>query len=718
MSTPSATFSESWYRVAGQRLALRPSVQVHRQEFRGERWIVLQNPLSNQFFRLRPAAYEFVARLRPEKTVEEVWKECLDRFPDEAPGQEAVIQLLAQLYQASLLQYTIAADAEELFKRYERTQQREMRARLLNIMFMRFRLLDPDRFLVRTLPVLGKLVGFAGLILWVVVVGWALKVVADNFTQVRNQAQGVLDPSNLLPLYFGLVVIKTLHEFGHALFCRKFGGEVHTLGLMLVIFTPMPYMDATSAWGFRERWKRVLVGAAGMIVELFVAAIATFVWANTGTGWVHGVAYNMMFVASVSTLIFNLNPLLRFDGYYILSDLVGIPNLNQRATRQLRFLCERHLFGLRRVESPAATKKEAGWLTVFGITSGIYRVFVFGGILLTVADRFLLIGLVMAAVCAVAWVAVPVIGLVKYLATSPALDRQRSRAVAVSCAIAAALLVLLEFVPFPSHFRAPGILRSREWTEVHNLTSGSVRALLVQPGSTVTNGQPLIELTSPDLEFEMQGAAAQYEEIQARLRQAMQDAVPNLKPLTSYAESVEKRLERLRNDARNLTVRATQGGIWVAPGVENFPGRWLGRGTALGTIIDPSGFQFQAVVRQEDGDRLFTRAYKTGEVRVYGQASSVIRVANIRVIPGEKRQLPSAALGWGGGGPVEITSDDPEGRKTKEPFFEVRADVLPGAVAAQLHGRSGKVRFDLEPEPVLPRLVRSLRQLLQTRYKI
>jgi putative peptide zinc metalloprotease protein len=174
-----------------------------------------------------------------------VWQECLDRFPDEAPGQEAVIQLLAQLYFANLLQYNLAADSAQLFERYQKRRQREIRARFLNLMFMRFPLLDPDAFLVRTLPVVGKFLSAFGALIWLALVGLALKVVADNFNILRDQSQSVLDPNNLVLLYAGLVLIKTLHEFGHAYFCRKFGGEVHTMGIMLMIFTPIPYMDAT-----------------------------------------------------------------------------------------------------------------------------------------------------------------------------------------------------------------------------------------------------------------------------------------------------------------------------------------------------------------------------------------------------------------------------------------------------------------------------------------
>ena len=393
------TFSESWYRVANQKICLRPGVKVRRQTFRGERWIVLENPFSNEFFRLRPAAYEFVARLQPERTVQEVWQQCVDRFPDQAPGQESVIQLLSQLYFANLLQYDLAADSAQLFERFKKRQQRELGFNLLNIMFMRFPLLDPDRFLVRAMPLAKKLISPFGAILWLLVVGAGLKVAVDHFDGLRVQSEGILAPNNLFLLYVGLVIVKAIHEFGHAFFCRRYGGEVHVMGVMLMIFTPMPYVDATSSWGFRSRWQRSLVGAAGMMTELFVAAIAVFVWANTAPGILHSLAYNMMFVASVSTLIFNANPLLRYDGYYILSDLLEIPNLNQRAIQQLRHLAEYYLFGVKSSKSPANNPREAWWYTFYGIASGIYRVVVLTGMMFRVSYRFLIIGIVMVGAC-------------------------------------------------------------------------------------------------------------------------------------------------------------------------------------------------------------------------------------------------------------------------------------------------------------------------------
>ena len=719
MADTPRTFSESWYRVANQKICLRPVVKARRQNFRGERWIVLENPFSNQYFRLRPAAYEFVVRLQPDRTVEEVWKQCLERFPDAAPSQESVIQLLAQLYFANLLQYDLAADSAQLFERYKKRRQREISFRFLNIMFMRFPLFDPDRFLVRTLPWVGKLISPFGAVLWLVVVALGLQFVLENFGVLRVQGEGILAANNLFLLYLGTVAVKALHEFGHAYFCRRFGGEVHVMGVMLMIFTPMPYVDATSSWSFRERWKRVLVGAAGMIVEIFFAAIAAFVWSRTGPGVVHSLAYNIMFVASVSTVVFNLNPLMRFDGYYILSDLLEIPNLNQRATLQLQYWAERWLFGVKNAVSPAGTRREAGWLGTFGITSGIYRVIVFSGVLLVVADRFLIIGMVMAAACLISWAVAPVVRFTKYLASSPRLDRVRSRAVGVTAGLAAFLIVLLAVVPFPYSFRAPGIVVATQRTEVVNQTAGQVEKVIASSGSFVKQGEPLLRLNNPELELQIADTRAHLDEINARLRQAMEQDSAGIEPLARLRDAVGAQLNKLSGDAERLTVRARHDGTWISPEIGEFGGRWLARGTDLGLLVNPAAFEFEATVTENDAKSLFGKSIHGASVRLVGQAATKLPVADWRVIPGGQDLLPSAALGWSAGGEIPVAENaDAQGNRSAEPFFEVVGKLNPDRDVALLDGRSGKISFQLPAEPLLPRWMRSLWQLLQKRYEI
>ena len=712
------TFSESWYRIAQQRVALRPHVAVRRQFFRGERWYVLHDPFNNQFYRLRPAAYDFVVRLRPDRTVDAVWNECFEADPDEAPGQEEALNLLAQLHAANLLHTSLTPDSAALFERHKKRKQREKRSVLLNVMFARVPLLDPDAFLKRCQPALKWIFSWAGFVVWAAVVLAAVKVGLDHGAQLLDQSEAVLAPGNLLWLYVGLVLVKAVHEFGHAAACRRFGGEVHTMGLMFLLFTPVPYMDATASWSFRSRWQRALVGAAGMIVELFVAALAMFVWAATGPGALHSIAYNMIFVASVSTVVFNANPLLRFDGYYILSDLLDIPNLHQRANALLRHAVEYYAFGCRKSVSPARSRQEAGWLATFAITSGIYKIAVFAAILFFLADQFLILGLLMAVICAVMWICVPVWRLGSYLATNPRLERTRSRAIGVVAATAAVLLVLLQVIPFPHRFRAPGVLQAKRHSVVVAPVSGTVAELLVADGATVAAGQPLLRLTSPELELRLAGARAQLEETEAMRRRALRRSTADLAPLASREETVRKLVRRLEAERDSLTVKATQPGRWVAPSAREMPGMWVERGTVFGQLVDGSEFHFSAIVSQEDASRLFGETIQGAEVKLAGQADAALPVTARVVIPVDRRNLPSAALGWAGGGDVAVNTSNSSGTQAAEPFFEVRATVKPTEPAQLLHGRGGKIRFELEPEPLLTQWVRRFRQLLQKRYGI
>ncbi len=712
------TFSESWYRVANQHISLRPHAQCQRQLYRGQEWVVVRDPFTNRFYRLRPAAYHFIARLRPSRTVQEVWDEVVERTPDEAPGQEEVIQLLAQLYHANLLYYDSPADSAKLFERYRQARQRETTAKALNIMFAHFPLLDPDTFLKRTLPVARLLFSPLGFVVWCAVLVVGLKLGLENFAALRQQSEGILSPRNLPLLYVSLILLKTSHEFGHAYACRRYGGEVHTMGVMLLIFTPLPYMDATSSWSFRSRWRRVLVGSAGMLVELFVAACATVVWARTSPGLVHSLAYNMIFIASVSTLLFNGNPLLRFDGYYILSDLLDIPNLHQQCSRQLTHIIERYAFGCRRSHGAAATRSEAAWLLFYGVLSRVYRIFVFVRILLFVADRFLLAGIIMFVLCVFSWVLTPLGKLLNYLVTSPKLDRTRVRAAVVCAACCAAVFSVFYWIPYPDRFRAPGVIEAGELRDVINEAPGRVSEILLASRTTVTRGTPLVRLTNHELPHQIATMRARRAETEARLLQALDEEPADLEPLRNRLRVIEENLAKLLADESNLVVTAPSDGLWLCPNVEELRGRWLARGTTMGNVLSPDDFTFAAVVTQAEASRLFGEEIEGAEIRLRGKAHLPLTIRATTVIPAEQTVLPSAALGWLGGGDVAVDLDDRTGRRTVEPFFEVRTQVDPVPGLALLHGRSGRIRFELAPRPLLLQWYRRVRQLLQKRYRI
>ena len=497
MAEERTLFSESWHRVAQQKIRLRPSVSVHKQYFRGELWYIAHDSYGDQYFRFRPEAWDFIARLDGTKTIEALWQERVDQNKDKAPGQTEVVQMLSQLYNGNLIISDVSTDVVQLFERLKKRKAREWKARIFGIFFLRVSLFDPDNFLNRTLPYVRPFLGIVGCLLWFVVFLGSLIVVTSNWEQLSSQSAGVFDPSNLPLLYLAFALAKLLHEMGHAYAVKCFGGEVHRMGLTLLVFTPVPFVDATAAWAFRERWKRVWVGSAGMVVELFLAAIAVFVWVNTGPGLVNGIAYNLMIVASVSTLLFNLNPLLRFDGYYILSDVTDSPNLQPRSTQQWYYWIERYAFGSRLARSPSSSVWDSVWLTAFGIASWVYRIFITVAIILFVADKFFGLGFLAASVTIIGFFIMPVYKGIGYLLNGPRIEQVRTRAWLVTGGVLAALVIALGVIPFPNHFRAPGVVKLSDSKYLIAENAGIV-AQMPTDSRAVKADQLLMEMINPE----------------------------------------------------------------------------------------------------------------------------------------------------------------------------------------------------------------------------
>jgi putative peptide zinc metalloprotease protein len=712
------TFSESWHVIAHARLALRVQVSVHRQTYRGEKWFLLRHPYTNTFFRLRPAAYAFAARLSPERTVEQVWRLCLERDPDGAPGQTEVLQLLAQLHAADLIHAESPADAAALAERKEKRERRERTSWWLNLLFARFPLLNPDPFFRRALPFVGWLYSRIGAVLWFALVGFGLKTVIDHWDRLADQSQGVLAPDNLPWLYACLVGLALLHECGHGFACRRHGGQVTTFGIILMIFTPLPYVDVSSSWAFRAKRQRLLVGAGGMLVELAIASVAAVVWANTGDGLVHTLAFNVMFLASVSTLLFNANPLLRFDGYYLLSDAVGIPNLFTRAQQQLRYLAEKHLLRTPRPRSPATTSGEARWLTIYGFASAAYRVFLLGTILLFVANHYLLLGLIFAAVAFVTWLCVPIAKAIYFLATSPVLDRDRPGAIGRCAAALGVVLIPAVLVPLPASFTAPAVVESRGYRVVVAEAPGEFFAQVATSGQPVGSGDVLFELTNPLLDQDLRAARARRAEADARQRAALDEGGVNLRTIAQYAAAVDQQVARMSQEVAALRVAAPGPGVWHAAGLDQQTGRFFARGTPLGEILGPDGFEAVAVVSQRDASRLFSGDVRRVRARVSGAVWTPLETSTWAVVPGQRTQLPSAVLGWNAGGPVATDPADESGVAARDPFFEVRAPIVETQQVALRHGQTAKVHFRLPAQPLFTQVVRWIRQLVQERYQI
>ena len=746
------TFSESWYRVAELAPRLRATVQIHRQHYRGRMWHVIQDPSSNQFFRLNEAAYHFVALLDGKKNVAEVWRICQDQLGDSAPTQGEAIQLLGQLYTSNLLHAELPPDAEGLFKRHQKRVHREVQGYLMNLMFIRIPLLDPDNFLNAWVSAVSWLFTWFGFALWLGLIGTGLYFAIDKWQDLYNRADSVLDAENLPFLYLSFVLIKVVHEFGHAFMCKVFGrrtgtgGEVHVMGVMFLVFTPMPYVDASSAWAFRSRRQRMLVGAGGMIVELAVAAVAAIVWYYTGEGAVHTIAYNVMFIASVSTLLFNANPLLRYDGYYILSDILEIPNLAQRSKQYIYYLVRKYVWSVKQARNPAHSRGEKGWFVFYGIASTIYRVFICVRILLFVADKLFMFGLILAAAAAVAWVLVPMGKFVHYLLTSGELMRVRGRAIGSTAATLAAIVIGVGFVPAPDNFRLEGYVDPVRQEIVHAAADGFVTSAMESNRQAKPGGEPLITARSPELAAQLDELLAQQRELKARRWQAMVKDYAEAQIIAEQIAALDERQIRITQQIDSLTIRASFGAEWISPDIDRTRGSYIRRGDAIG-VLTSSRVVIRAMVSQDVVDMLLAGEadadsgrdrtvppattqprgrWRELKIRIKGLPDVEMTGRITRVIQAGQDRLATPALGYAAGGTIRTDPKDPKGMKTSERFFEVEIEPQPVSdPASPWHGRVPLlirqrvvVRVEMPPRPLIQQWYRSILQLVQRRFQI
>ena len=716
----SRTFSDSWHRVAKVRVELRSSVRAHRQTFRGDTWVMLRDTLSSDWFRVSGEAWAFVTRLSLERTIEDAWMLTLEADPDTALTQEEGEQLLGQLNLSNLLNFDRSSAGASLFERYRKRRRQETKALLMGFLAIKIPLIDPDRMLQAAMPLIRFLFGPFGAVLYLALLAVAGKTLIDSADSLFSQGAGLLSPGNLPLLYVGFIIAKVIHEFGHAAVCKRYGGEVHKMGVMLLIFAPMPYVDATSSWGFRSRAERMLTGAAGVIAELGVAAVAALLWANTAPGVVNAIAYNVIFVASVSSVLFNLNPLLRFDGYHMLVDFLDVPNLFQRSREQLRYLGERFLLALPNGKPAARTRTEAWLLPLYGVTSIVYWLMLMATIVFFIAGEYLDLGVALAWILGFTVVVVPLWKFLKFLSTSPRLHHYRARTVALALVVAAVILVPLSWVPMPDRIRASGVLEASAYRQLNSESPGFLVELMALPGASVRRGEPLMRLESPELLFDLRAALLQREQLLAQELRATSLSVADLLPLRHQREAVESVIAELERQRAALLVTAPIEGIWSAPDFDTGLGRWVARGAPLGAIVDPSSWRFVAVLPQV-ATHLFDNRVHRVELRLRGQEHLNIVAPEAKIVPFETGTLPSRALGFAGGGDIAVSSADQNGLTAVEPFFRIQAPLPIEALGDGLglaHGRLGTIRLTLDDAPLLLQWERGVRQFLQRRFRV
>jgi putative peptide zinc metalloprotease protein len=675
-----------WYRVAQLQPRLRSHVRVQRQKYRNQTWYLLIDSATGRQHRINPSAYQFVGRCDGRHTVQQVWDTLLAQLGDDALTQDEVVNVLTQLAEQELLQCETTPDVEELFRRHQERTSRKRRA-WLNPLAFRVPLFDPTALLERLQPLTRPLFHPLTLTIWAIWVLVAVAIALVNWPALRADATvGMYTPRYLLLGWICFPFIKALHELGHALAVKHWGAEVREAGVTLLALVPAPYVDASAATAFRHPHQRVVVSAAGIMVELALAAAALVVWANVQPGLVRDVALVTAFIGAVSTVLLNANPLMRFDGYYALTDALELPNLAVRSRAWWCWALRRYLLRDDTATHATPAAGERKWLMLYAPLSWVYRLFASALMVGWLAGHSALIGWIAALLLGISVLARPMLRLLKdLLANARSGTRWTVRAVAVGITTFALML------PVPFVTVGQGVVWLPEGARVRAETDGFIVKQMAKDGAHVEPGDILLELSDPLLLVERQRLESSVAGLQAELYQLllldpvrMQDLAAQISQTEAELAYVDQRIERLQ-------VRSQASGRLVIPHQEDLTGTFVRKGATVAYVLTASEVNVRVAVAEQNAALVQHRTQGV-EVRPAEQSTKSFTAALLRELPTVTKSLPSAALSNHNGGEYVTDREDKDGLRTLQPvaLFDVR---VPDTALARAGGRVW-VRFD------------------------
>ncbi len=581
-------------------LRMRPDLIIRQVKYQGAANWVVKDPLALQYYRLRENEFAVLSWLDGTRSLAELKRHYDRRFAPATIELADLLHFIGLMHRRGLLLGDTAGQGRALLERNREELRQQQRARLTNVFAIRFRGVDPDRFLSSVYPFVRWM--FSRWAVW----GWfLLAVAAVVLVTVQFRVFQARLPDfyqffslgNSVWILAAVALVKIVHELGHGLACKHFGGECHEIGLMLLVFTPCLYCNVSDCWLVGSRSKRAMIGAAGMYVEVLVASICTFVWWFSQVGLLNHLCLNLMFVCSVSTLVFNSNPLLRFDGYYILSDLLEIPNLRQKAAQLLKRAVCRHLLGMQLPDDPLLPQRRKGLFAMFAVASFVYRWLIVVSIALFLrsvlepyglqAIGHLLIGLLLAGA-----IAVPAVRLVKFVrvpGTLQQIERRYLLATLGGTGIAAAVIGL---VPFPHRVHCPLTVVPHQAEPVYVHTPGALESVPVQPGNRVTAGQRLATLANRPLLQEVLALEAALTQQRLRLDHLLRQRFHEQRVLLledELRESIAALDEQWRTkqaDLNALAIEAPASGVVIPPPAAVGRARGQGLPTLSGNVFD------------------------------------------------------------------------------------------------------------------------------------
>jgi putative peptide zinc metalloprotease protein len=702
-------------------LTLRPDLKITPSEFDQEACYLIEDPLRGKFFRIGSDEFALISLLDGKNTIAQAIGLSAEALQEKAFIENEAMSVCHWLLESQLAVCGGGGQGERLATSARKLAQNKLAA-AINPLSMRLPLWNPNVVLNKIAPYTEWMFGRPAMIGWCIICAIGFLIAASNRNELIESSSILLDRDNWLKLALAWLVLKLLHESAHALTCLHYGGNVPSAGVLLVLFTPLPFVDVTASWRFPSKWQRIATAAAGIYIELFIAALAIILWNWSTSSVVRHAALNVAATASFGSLVINGNPLMRFDGYYILSDWLELPNLSASGQKFLAGIFQK-LLG---IDVPPETRspRTQRIIAIYAITSLFWRILVYVGLLLLLYAMVAKLGVFLAGIAVLmamtAMLVLPIQKIVKYLLNQPALSRRRLGilgAAGLGCVIVIAILMTR-----PSTIRTWGVVDYSPPTIVRSISPGFVKEVKVHDGETVKAGDVLVVMTNDELQQELAEIRVDIEQsvIQERmLRQNEENAKAQAE--TAKGRSLKKKEAEILRLVEGLTVRAPIDGQVVAHDLDSLPGRYLSVGDEIVVVGNEESKEIILAAAQDDINSFTSQLYLPVTVRISGDESNSFTASLGKIDPRASLRLPHPALGADAGGalPVKPKKQKPDAKAPEsellDPCFYGTVSLIPSQSLLLHSGQRATILFSSSEQCWAGRLVMKLRKWIDDR---
>ncbi len=684
----------------------RSDLKISRHLFQGTPSYVVHDPIRFQSHRFSQNDYEILSSIQEEFTLAEIFQRLVKSGTLDQSDEGGFYRFVLNLQMRGLLSLPIT-NSQHLYDSYVARTTASKKFSPLKLLFLKIPLVNPNQFLDRTAWIFKPMFSKPFFVLWLMMAMASLFVLVTRWDEFFLPFSSLLATRNLIIVGCVLTALKIWHEFGHAYACKIKGGDVPDMGAIFIVSLPCAYVDVSSSWCFTRKRDRIMVGLGGIYFESIAAMIALFIWAVTGPSVINSAAQFTVIMATLTTVLFNANPLMKFDGYYILSDVVGIPNLRDRSTAQIKALAKRFALGLK-VDTESRSRREACWLTMYGIGAFFYQIWLMLSISIMVASQFFLLGIGMAAT----YVGSTIVGAIKvstiYLWRSPECSHVRTRAICLSLFLLAGLPLLFSTLSVPGGTLVNGQLAHENEQVVRAPANVFVKSIEVAPGQSVADSQPIMSLDSFQLQEQFDLAVATETLAQKQYWAAQNSDVSVKKSGHIQLVNARKQLETVKNIHQQLDVTADHEGrvTRIIPPTEI--GNFYPAGSELARIGN-GGQVIRILMTEEQFNSANPRLEQVATCRFATRPGTSYRGTIILVEPAGSRTIDLPNLTHMAGGDIVV---NPTNQQAFLPYFEVVLKLDQEVPETVVSGSLAKVRLGRKYESMTAFCLRQSRKFL------